>query len=225
MADLSVVHDKFVEFCKHFKIDLRFHPKQFVPDDLFYGRIDDHYLIKGTVSKKYHPSKSSPFITAIQIAPIVMFIMGLHFKEDKVIVSINRYFFKDFFLEPEDDDPNRQSKIHKMFWRSTQFIAQYIVKACVTCKVTGAEINELTSTNFPELMPYILSLRCLQGSGIPSGETSRFDFDLLAIHLDALLPTDWLSLHHTAELIERRRGLSIRYIYLVCFFKFEGFKL
>ena len=136
--------------------------------------------------------------------------MGLHYQEDKVIVSINKYFFTEFYQEPEADDPNRRSKTHKMFWDSTHFIAQYFVKACVTCKVTSNEINELISKSFPEMMPFILSLRCLEGSGIPSGKTAKIDFDLLTIHLDALLPTDWLSLHHTAELIERRRGLSIR---------------
>ena len=51
MADLSVMREKFVEFCRYFKLDLEaFHPTQFIPDDLFHGRHGDHYLTKGTVS-------------------------------------------------------------------------------------------------------------------------------------------------------------------------------
>ena len=214
MADLTVLHEDFIAFCKRYKLDLKFHPNQFVPDDLFFGRFDDHYLIRGTVSR-FHLKISS--LTAplpedslfVQIAPILMYLLGNHYTDPKVIVSGNRYFYEIYFKEPEINDPKRRSKINGPFWSASKFVATYFVKASVTCHVTASEFNSMVADIFPEMMPFILSLRCLQGSGIPSGVDAPIDFNDLSVHLDALLPTDWLSLHHTAELIERRRGLSI----------------
>ena len=94
-----------------------------------------------------------------KIGQIIMFLIGLHYKQNKVIVSVKRYFFKKYYLKPLADDPRHRSKISNMFWTSCRFIAGYLVKASFDCKVTREKFDALVAENFPELMPYILSLR------------------------------------------------------------------
>ena len=74
--------------------------------------------------------------------------IGLHYKQNKVIVSVKRYFFKKYYLKPLADDPRHRSKISNMFWTSCRFIAGYLVKASVDCKVTREEFDALVAENW-----------------------------------------------------------------------------
>ena len=136
----------------------------------------------------------------------------MHFPDDRWKVCINRYFFTEYFDNPdlEDADPTNYRAINGPLYSTQRFIGEYFGHAAKTGEVTGFAFNELFRKIFPELTPYLMSLRCNNGSGIPSGVTAAINFEDLSIHLDALLPTDWVRLHRTAELEHRRRGLTSR---------------
>ena len=81
---------------------------------------------------------------------------------------------------------------------------------CSGSPMPGDQFEGLVDEVFPKMVPYIMSLRCLRGIKKPKPITAQVNFMTLSVHLKALLPTDWISIYHIAELEEKRRGLAIK---------------
>ena len=129
------------------------------------------------------------------------------------MVCINRYFYEEFYNELPSDAPDTKEnrmKLTNSFWSSLHFVTLYF-KACrETLTVRGSDIDAAIKEVFPDLVPYLVNLRCLRDLHVVPAVDATINLEDLSFHLDALLPTDWTSLHRTAELEERRRGLSLR---------------
>lgn len=129
------------------------------------------------------------------------------------MVCINRYFYEVFFKDPGFDgldDRGHPKRLRDMFYASTKFIADYFKACIITGEVTSDDMEAIIDEVFPELVPYVTSFRCMKGIRKPIPLPCVVDFDDLTFHLESLLPTDWVSLIHTAALEEKRRGLSVR---------------
>ena len=141
---------------------------------------------------------------------MVLYLLSPHYPEERVLVSINKYLYQVFFNEPDVNEPSYSSRVSGPFWSACHFISRYLIKSATTGSVDSDDLHALVQKVFPEMVPYLMTQRCLEGSGIPKPVTATVNFDGLSFHLKNLLPTDWVSLHHTAELEEKRRGLAIR---------------
>jgi hypothetical protein len=89
-------------------------------------------------------------------APIVMFIMSYHFQRENVIVMINKYFYQEFFMDPDVQDPHREEKVSIMHETSMRFIAQYLNLGSTIGNVQSAEFDELVQECFPGLRPFLM---------------------------------------------------------------------
>ena len=142
---------------------------------------------------------------------MVMFLMTYHFFEDNVIMMINRYFYQEFYAEPDINDPDREAKVLHMHETSMKFISKYIDCGDQTGNVEAAEMDALILECFPELIPYLQGKRASRNGKLESSRNS-IDYDALSQHLEMLTTTDWVALFRICELEESRRGRAIRYV-------------
>ena len=143
----------------------------------------------------------------------MLYLLSLHYPEERIMVCVNRFFYEEYYVEPITVGSNAKRTmecLEKMLWDSMKFISKYFKACCQDLTVYGPFLDELVKEIFPDLIPYLVNLRCLRDLHKVESVTSKICLQDLSIHLDALLPTDWISLYHTAELDEHRRGLSIR---------------
>ena len=140
-----------------------------------------------------------------------MFLMSYHYQQENVIVMVNKYFYKHFYLEPCMTDTSRDSKILNMHISSMKFIAGYLNLGCHTGNVLSEDFAGLVEDCFPGLVPFLMEQRaCRRSNLVPS--MNSVDYDALSLHLSILTTTDWVALFHIAELEENRRGRAIRYV-------------
>ena len=143
----------------------------------------------------------------------MLYLLSLHFPEERIMVSINKYFYQEYFIEPVFDKhkPKRHmEELEAMFWGSKRFVSKYLKACCANLTVEGPILDEIIRECFPDLVPYLINLRCLRDLHRIEAKSSVVDLHDFSFHLDAILPTDWTQLYHTAQLDENRRGLSIR---------------
>ena len=143
----------------------------------------------------------------------MLYLLSLHFPEERIMVSINKYFYQEYFVEPVFDESKpkkHMEQLEAMFWGSKRFVSKYLKACCTSLTVEGSVLDEIIKECFPDLVPYLVNLRCLRDLHRIEAKSSAIDLHDFSFHLDAILPTDWTQLYHTAQLDENRRGLSIR---------------
>ena len=143
----------------------------------------------------------------------MLYLLSQHYPEERVMVSINRYLYQEFYAEPDLEEGKPKANLEKletMFWGSRKFVSKYFKACCVTMTVDGPVLDEIVRECFPDMVPYLLNLRCMRDLHRIEAKTSVVNLHDLSYHLDAILPTDWTQLYHTAQLDEHRRGLSLR---------------
>ena len=140
---------------------------------------------------------------------MVMFLMTYHYFEENVVVMINKYFYKDFYVEPDINDQNREDKILHMHNSSMKFISKYLNLGIRDGNVQADEMESLILECFPGLKPYLGAQRASRDGNLNASMNS-IDYDALSHHLDVLSTTDWVALYRICELEEARRGRAIR---------------
>ena len=138
-----------------------------------------------------------------------MFLMTYHFFEDNVVVMINKYFYQEFYCEPDINDSRREATILHMHNVSMKFISRYLNLGFQTGNVEAADMNNLIDECFPLLRPYLGEQRASRGGTLEASMNS-IDYDALSHHLEVLTTTDWVALFRISELEESRRGRAIR---------------
>ena len=96
----------------------------------------------------------------------MLYLLSCHFPEERVMVSINRFFYEEFYIEPssDGDDAKRDMVfLEKIFWQSLKFIAKYFKACSSSMNVDGVELDAVIQETFPDMSPYLLNLRCLRG--------------------------------------------------------------
>ena len=138
-----------------------------------------------------------------------MFLMTYHYFEDNVIVMINRYFYQEFYSDPDINNPNREELILQMHETSMKFISRYLNLGSTTGNVQAEEMEALVTECFPLMRPYI-SVQRASRAGKLDASMNSIDYDALSHHLEILTSTDWVALFRICELEEARRGRAIR---------------
>ena len=140
-----------------------------------------------------------------------MFLMSGHYPHDRQIVMINKYIYREFFVEPHLQDPRRTEKVIEMHNTCLKFIAGYLDSGKLDGNVQSEDMNNLVNECFPLLRFFLLQQRATRDD-ILDPVMNSIDYDGFRHHLDTLLATDWMAIFRIAELEEARRGRALRYV-------------
>ena len=140
---------------------------------------------------------------------MVMFLMTYHYFDENIIVMINKYFYQEYFVDPDLNNPNREALVLDMHETSMKFIAKYLMAGSTTGNVEAFEMEALVAECFPQMRSYVGAQRASRGGTLDASRNS-IDYDALSHHLDVLTATDWAALFRICELEESRRGRAIR---------------
>ena len=95
----------------------------------------------------------------------MLYLLSCHFPEERVMVSINRFFYEEFYIEPssDGDDAKRDMVfLEKIFWQSLKFIAKYFKACSSSMNVDGVELDDfLVKTNLT-LLQYRSAIACTE---------------------------------------------------------------
>ena len=142
---------------------------------------------------------------------MVLHVFSIHYPDSRVTTMINKYFYEEYFVEPDVNDPKRSVKINGPHWSSMKFLAEYLRLCYPDAKPEPSAVKSLINQVFPDLMPYLMEQRCSRGANLKPRHV-EVDFVKFGDVMEFYLSVDWLSLFHTAELEERRRGLALRLV-------------
>ena len=135
--------------------------------------------------------------------------MCTHYKDEKVLVMVNKYFYTEFYREPDVNHPNREALVLNMHEMSMKFISKYLNLGSHDGNVHAESLNSLLHECFPYLRPFLQEQRSTRGCDLNPSMDS-IDYDGLSYHLQVVTRIDWLALFRTCELEEARRGRAIR---------------
>ena len=138
-----------------------------------------------------------------------MFLLGIHYKAENIIVMVNKYIDTEFFCDPDVNDKKRDEKILHMHDVSMKFISRYLTLGQFTGNVESPDLNSLIHECFPLLRPFLQEQRATRGCDFDPVMDS-IDYDALSYHFQVIVTIDWLALFRTSELEEARRGRAIR---------------
>ena len=79
---------------------------------------------------------------------MVMFLMTYHYFDENIIVMINKYFYQEYFVDPDVNNPNREALILDMHETSMKFIAKYLMAGSLTGNVEAFD-GRIGSRMFP----------------------------------------------------------------------------
>ena len=148
-----------------------------------------------------------------------------HYPDDNVSTMINKFFYETYFVEPAHDDPKRSIKINGPHWSSMKFLSEYIMLCYPDGWASSRMVQPLIEKVFPDLFPFLHAQRATRDCSLKP-QSIQVDFQKFGDVMEFYLSIDWLSLFHTAELEERRRGLALRYvIFIIELSSFSKFKI
>ena len=140
---------------------------------------------------------------------MLLHVFSIHYPDSRLSTMINKYFYEEYFVEPDINDPDRSIKINGPHFSAVKFLAEYLMLCYPDAKPEPSAIRSLIAQVFPNLMPYLMEQPCSRGASLKP-QRVEVDFNKFSNVMEFYLSIDWLSLFHTAELEERRRGLALR---------------
>ena len=140
----------------------------------------------------------------------MLYILSLHFPDDPIMVMANKYMYEVFFEEP-DFRTCKKADISGPHWSSTRFIAEYLMSTFPSGTAESEKVEKIIKSVFPDLFPYLQGQRCCRGLDLKA-KTIKVDYKAFGDTMEFFLSLDWVALHHTAELEERREAVALRYV-------------
>ena len=132
------------------------------------------------------------------------------------MVLINKYLYTVYFAEPPSDAPTTGRdtygrQVLRMYFTALKFIGDYLTLGRFYARASSVEVQKLLDDAFPDLGNFMLQYR-LDGDNIPRPHGANIDYAHFGRNLGVLGGIDWPAMYRIAELEEKRRGRTMRFV-------------